>query len=79
MLAFPTWSLSPLAWAKMQTSTFWGGALTGVNQPPLPFTPSPSPVRNMPVLDVCLEMGKLRPKLKEGLYLGWGGYLKYNS
>lgn len=34
-----------------------GGALMDVHQSPLPFTP-PSPARNMPVLDVCLQMGE---------------------
>lgn len=76
MLTFPTLSPSPLTWAKLQTSTFWGGELTRVNQPPLPFTPSPSPVRNMPVLDVCLEMGETEAQVKGGAVPGLGWVLK---
>lgn len=76
MLAFPTWPTSPLTWAKPQTSTFWGGELTGVNQQPLPFTPSPNPVRNTPVLYVCLQMGNTEAQVKAEAVPGLGWALK---
>lgn len=47
-----------------------------MNQPPLPFTTSPSHVRNIPVLDVCLEMGETEAQIKRGAVPGLGWVLK---